>query len=766
MAEEIILADENELPPPPQTETVSKVEIAKDDELPPLKKKELTEKTTTSSDGGVFGQLRKLEETTGKAVRDLGITEAELSKDIEGEKLSKQIKGATQKFRESQIGADRNLNYQTESEKKRNRFEDVLSNVKIQSLETEKALTAKARQIDEVKAKIENPNTTQDEKSVLMDEHDNLVNEYKSGVDQLTELDKKHSILEKGIKAVDTLSDKETTSNPFESAVKGVSNLAAIAYNNSIPTIVRGADYLLADVLDLNANPLAKATNGEDYIQQWADYFRSSGDKLAEEMKLKADADYTDANIFEKDENGNYANLTNPKAYINFAGQMLGNIATTAAAGYTGGAGAAYLSGVAQTMPEVYNEAKNVFGDAQKAALFALPVSMIAGAFEEAGAMPMVDNITKKQLLKEATKEIIEKSANQKLTPELLQKLFTESLANSAKKYSGKAIQIAKEAGKEGASEAAESITTDLSKIATDVFRGEDEKKFGTTYKDLANNAFENAIGGFVAGAPLSVISNVDDNQKTEIANLAHISANDVNHYNEVIAGIKQLQQEGKISDKTANDYIVKYDKLVKADKKIPTEIQGVKRADANELIQEKESLKEQIKDKDDALIQPQKERIKVIDEQLRQIANPEAIKEGETINSLKNESISKESGSEKSTSEESSGQGLRQNEEGRKSEVQNENGREGLLTPPAEEATAPVSPIAESDVLSKFQDAVNLYDEIQSTESGTKKRRLAEKRRKFMDENPSIKYIDDNISNIYSQLEDKKLITKKGNCP
>lgn len=67
---------------------------------------------------------------------------------------------------------------------------------------------------------------------------------------------------------------------------------------------------------------------------------------------------------------------------------------------------------------------------------------------------------------------------------------------------------------------------------------------------------------------------------------------------------------------------------------------------------------------------------------------------------------------------------------------------------------------------ISKFDTATKLYRGIQKAEGGSKKRSLAKKRQQFLEENPSIKYIDDNIQSIFEQLEKKSLLTRKGNCP
>lgn len=70
------------------------------------------------------------------------------------------------------------------------------------------------------------------------------------------------------------------------------------------------------------------------------------------------------------------------------------------------------------------------------------------------------------------------------------------------------------------------------------------------------------------------------------------------------------------------------------------------------------------------------------------------------------------------------------------------------------------------TEVISKFEKSVNLFYQIQDADGASKKRSIASKRRKFLEENPDIKFIDDNINYIYEQLQNKGLLIKKGNCP
>ncbi len=64
------------------------------------------------------------------------------------------------------------------------------------------------------------------------------------------------------------------------------------------------------------------------------------------------------------------------------------------------------------------------------------------------------------------------------------------------------------------------------------------------------------------------------------------------------------------------------------------------------------------------------------------------------------------------------------------------------------------------------FKKSQELFDKISDAAGGSKKRSSAEERRKFMDDNPDIKYIDDNMAYIYKQIEDNNLGKKEGNCP
>lgn len=78
----------------------------------------------------------------------------------------------------------------------------------------------------------------------------------------------------------------------------------------------------------------------------------------------------------------------------------------------------------------------------------------------------------------------------------------------------------------------------------------------------------------------------------------------------------------------------------------------------------------------------------------------------------------------------------------------------------------APSQEAGVTDLTPKFAESAKLFDEIQEADGAAKKRRLAEERRALIESSPEVKFIDDNIKNIYEQLENKGVLSREGNCP
>jgi len=83
----------------------------------------------------------------------------------------------------------------------------------------------------------------------------------------------------------------------------------------------------------------------------------------------------------------------------------------------------------------------------------------------------------------------------------------------------------------------------------------------------------------------------------------------------------------------------------------------------------------------------------------------------------------------------------------------------------PQAEEQAQVTEV-ELSVPDKFKKSVDLFNQINEADGGSKKRELARQRKEFLEQNPTIKFVDDNIREITRQLEERGELQKKGDCP
>lgn len=73
---------------------------------------------------------------------------------------------------------------------------------------------------------------------------------------------------------------------------------------------------------------------------------------------------------------------------------------------------------------------------------------------------------------------------------------------------------------------------------------------------------------------------------------------------------------------------------------------------------------------------------------------------------------------------------------------------------------------VEQINVSEKFKKSVDLYNQIIEAEGASKKRELVKERKALLEENPTLKYVDENWREITKQLEEKNELTKKGDCP
>ena len=84
----------------------------------------------------------------------------------------------------------------------------------------------------------------------------------------------------------------------------------------------------------------------------------------------------------------------------------------------------------------------------------------------------------------------------------------------------------------------------------------------------------------------------------------------------------------------------------------------------------------------------------------------------------------------------------------------------------PSAEGGEDVAEQKAKSVKSIFDESVKLFYKIRGTDGAAKKRNLTQERKELLKENPSVRFIDNNISSIFEQLEKQGIIKRKGNCP
>jgi len=153
--------------------------------------------------------------------------------------------------------------------------------------------------------------------------------------------------------------------------------------------------------------------------------------------------------------------------------------------------------------------------------------------------------------------------------------------------------------------------------------------------KDIAKAGAQEAVGGFVLGVPGAIGAAYTQKGYKSMSNAQFEAfeaiANDEKVQEAYIIKLKEQVSTGVVTAKEAKQKLNDYRNSVGLYRSIPEpeglSIEGKK--EAMNLLKEKRDLKEQIKDKDDALTKKQRARIEAIDSELEALTNqPEAAPE------------------------------------------------------------------------------------------------------------------------------------------
>ena len=689
MAENTIeIANEDELPP-------NNIVVAEENELPPVKKKELTEPTTTSS-SGVFGQYEDILAKNKKVKADLGITETKQT-------LPTPPKGSDYAFgKPPQLTFDNKAKEDIiKVDEKKNLIKSTLVNI----ADRRKSTLEEAKQLQEdIKPMVDEyeslKNTYEQTKDTEVAQRINeLVPQLNKADEYLKEIEKKYSedgqrleILNKGY---DVYKNKETKvyDNPFVAII-----------NNSVNKISEGLGTMLEQASLASVDPETmvlrvadKITGNEtapkDFISNALQFAGKTLQESAEQNRQKVNPAYTE-DVFK---NPNLANI----------GYQLGNSIAdmgAVAAMYTLNPVAGALTSYTQSVGDLHQSAKEAGLDDNTANMFALGTGAIVSALDVYGVDKVMEGFTKKSLIKELSKKALPELINKEVTQEVFDKVISKSLIDVGKEIASGVIkpmttELVTGVGQELATIGGERLANEIT--------GEQNFSEDDIGKRLIQSGISEAVAGGIISGSLSAKNAIYSNKNIYKNLVSNISdPEDSKIFNEILD--KKLETE-EISKEEYDNIKNNVAKLKEFEAKIPNQIIDVdKRFDAVNLVQEKEMLKQEIEGKDEALIEPQKERINQINEELKQIANPQATKEGETIKTITNENQNRSI--QENANEKNVGERNGQNEKGGQGEsktspvLQNEKGRESLLSESAKVAE-PVSSVSEAEKLKQDLD-------------------------------------------------------------
>jgi hypothetical protein len=319
------------------------------------------------------------------------------------------------------------------------------------------------------------------------------------------------------------------------------------------------------------------------------------------------------------------------------AENAIAQTAPTVAAGVlTGGAGTA-LVGAGMG----FNESKDILKDAglneEESDWAALGLSVPIGLLEKYGADDVVKVLSNPTLKKEIAKDLAIKIAGKNLAK--------DAIANEAKNSMGKVIlrqlkDVGSTALKEASTEVAQGELQEVAKQTAQEITGVDNDENMSTSDYLMQQLTqrgEEAVSGAIAGGGLSAaakgVSSAVNRLKITPTTYQQVKEFDIpEKFEEFQADLAQEVQDGIITPEQAQEAIKNVEKVKQADQAIPDTIEDtIMRAEAVNLIMEKQQLETEIDGKDKALIVPQTERIKEIDQQLTDIATGKYAEQNKT---------------------------------------------------------------------------------------------------------------------------------------
>jgi len=393
-----------------------------------------------------------------------------------------------------------------------------------------------------------------------------------------------------------------------------------------------------------------------------------------------------------------------PKKLGYVASEAVAQTIPTVVAGlFTGGAGTALVGGGMG-----FNESKDIMKtaglDDNQAEWAALGLSIPLGALEKYGADDVVKALNTPFVKKMVAEDII-KTVGKNATK--------EQIVTQAKKSLGKVIvdksgSILLTGVKEGSTEVAQGGLQEAVKQAVQEYTGVDTDEDMST-ADYLKQQLEQRGEEFVSGAlGGSILQGAGETvggvvKYTPLAVSRAIEYLDPEKYDDFKQELTAEVEQGIVTPEQADEAVKTIEKIQSINKQIPDNITDKDlRAKAVNLLDEKSEIQTQIEGKDAALVEGEKERIKQIDAELKQLPQEQKkVNEKEATTEVPTEQtevgLLNEQENQKIEANDT------QNIEGLPSEIGG--GQELVETQPIQEGS--VEPIEKSGILQKPQEEV-----------------------------------------------------------
>lgn len=336
-----------------------------------------------------------------------------------------------------------------------------------------------------------------------------------------------------------------------------------------------------------------------------------------------------------------------PRKLAYITSQAISSTIPTVAAGlFTGGAGTA-LAGAGMG----FNESKDILKEAglndAQAEWASLGLSIPLGLLEEYGAGDVVKILSSPIVKRKVANELVKNLAGKQITKELL---FVESKKSLGKVIAENAGGILNTGVKESLTEIGQGTLQEIAKQSAQEYTGLDpdqEIPFEEYAKSFAMQRAEEGIGGFLGGTTLSAAGkgvelglNKFQSNFTPTVYSQAIEFKDPEKLQEFQEDLEGDIAQGLITPEQAQEAIQNVQAIIEADNLIPNTIADNDiRANAVNLIIEKNNIERDIEGKEKSLVTPLTERVKEIEAQLVAMSKGEKIEE-----KLPNEIINEQS--------------------------------------------------------------------------------------------------------------------------